>query len=341
MMMFLMWALAWADEYMLESTPYTQRTEAAQVQDAVQAQASAYTTRIVRRFRVGHGWEFVVLVEKIPTEAEAMALASDVQEKMGVNLAVFFLEDTSRDRSVVEPRIPETSVTVAEWLDRTRAAHGGPTGGATLLARAPVVHFVFSRELTIDGKKSSFRHEYWRDGTSRRLLVDSSGVGKDSLAVANISGGWLVVDNAVQSRDAGVIVNAADTFAPEAVLAVVVDAWHLLAAPEVSDFRVLEGSEGGIRLGLGTNKEIQGLSYIDIDSNTGRITRARYVTSGGAVEFVLKDYREVVGNLWIPFQVEMMRADGRTEIIKIESIEIMEHSPKGIYDKPTISTTSP
>jgi hypothetical protein len=223
--------------------------------------------------------------------------------------------------------------TVGALAQRASAAHGGEAGGAGVLARASAVHFVFERSLRLNGKDSTFHHDYWREGANRRLVVD--GPETDSVAIATATAGWLVVASKVMNRDVGVLINQVDAFAPEAVLAVAVDAWHLLHAPEVSNFRVLEGAETGTRIGTGSTNDDPGVSFIDLDSATGRMTRVRYVTEGGPVEYELNDYREVIPGLVVPFRVHIERGDGRQESLVVKTIEITDHAPAGSFDKPS------
>lgn len=329
MIALLLWMrMAWAEEYLLEVGPVAERAEAAEV--ASVAKAAGLPGRVVRRFRLGHGWEFIVVVEHIGSrqEAEKAAVRLGTDTRQPVTISVVGGEEIESSPEQSAPTGPGA----AGVVDAVTAAHGGEAGGASALARAEVVHFVFDRTIRMNGKDVTFHHDYWREGGNRRLTVDGPEV--DSVAIAGGSGAWLNSGGKVHSRDVGVIINQVDAFAPEAVLAVAMDVWHLLRSPEVATFRVLEGAESGTRLGSGSSEEEPGVSFFDVESESNRLARVRYVTDGGPVVYELKDYREVGEGLVVPFRVEVERGDGRRELISVKVVEIAGRPPSGAFDKP-------
>ena len=84
--LFLAFSVARAEEYYLEAPPVTDRSAAARME--LTAEAAGFQARIVRRFRLGKGWEFVVLVERFPTEAEAGAAATRLERELSGKDAV-------------------------------------------------------------------------------------------------------------------------------------------------------------------------------------------------------------------------------------------------------------
>jgi len=326
--MLLLTAMAWAEEYMLEVGPLPERTAAQQIQTEVEK--AGLDGRIVRRFRLGHGWEFVIVVEHLSSQADADAAAVRLGTQTGQAVTVFKVDGEAP--APLSPVSPSSQPAVEVLTARAIEAHGGRTGGAEALARAEAVHFVFERTLESNGKKSIYKHDYWREGPNRRLAVD--GPEKDSIAVATGSAAWVKVSAQVLNRDIGVVINQVDAFAPEAILAVAVDVATLLKAPEVQNFRVLEGAESGIRIGTGGNEDEAGISFIDVDTETGRVLRLRYVTDGGPVVYVLSDYREVAPGLVVPFRVQIERGDGRRELLVVKSLEITAQAPTGTFNKP-------
>lgn len=329
MIALLLWmGLARAEEYILEVGPVAERAEASEV--ASVAKAAGLPGRVVRRFRLGHGWEFIVIVEHIGTrqEAEKAAVRLGTDTRQPVTISVVGEEEVTPS-----PELPlPTGSSSAGVVDAVTGAHGGETGGASALARAEVVHFVFDRTIRMNGKDVTFHHDYWREGGNRRLTVD--GPETDSIAIAGGGGAWLITGGKVHNRDVGVIINQVDAFAPEAVLAVVMDVWHLLRAPEVASFRVLEGAESGVRIGSGSTEEEPGVSFFDVDRDSNRLARVRYVTNGGPVMYELKDYRVVGTGLVVPFRVEVERGDGRRELISVKIVDTTGRPPAGAFDKP-------
>lgn len=317
---------ALAGDFYVELGPLPERGQAQETLAMIRE--SGLDGRVVRRFRLGEGWEFMVLIEHIPTREEADRLAGRLGAETRRPVTVYEV-DTGAPEEAAKP--PARSV--YDYMARARAAHGAEGGGAGVLARAEVVHFVFERTLRVSGKEQTYVHDYWREGPNRRLVVDGPGV--DSLAVATAGGSWLKVSSQVHTRDIGVMINQVDAFAPEAVLAVVLDVWHLLAAPEVEGFKLLEGAERGVRLGQGGREEDPGLSRVDVDPETGRLLLVRYITEAGSVEYQLEDYREIAPGLVVPFLVTIERGDGRREEIRVRQLELPAHAPEGIFAKPS------
>jgi hypothetical protein len=324
--------LAMAAEYFLEVGPIGDKAAATAAQ--AQLKNAGIESRLVRQFRIGEGWEFLLIVEHIPEQAQADALATRIGTDTGRSVQIFRMDDGSE----VEPEVEAPpKPTAAQLLEQTRQAHGGSSGGVSTLARAEAVHFVFDRVLIEGTRKTTYHHDYWREGANRRLVVD--GPETDSLAIATASASWIKATGAqpsegVVSRDIGVVINQVDAFAPEAVLAVALDAWHLLEASEVEGFRFLEGGEGGTRIGSGSTEEESGLSFLDIDASSSRIIRVRYITEGGPVIYSLSEYREVQPGLWVPHRVEIERGDGRRELILVKQLELLPAAPTGSFDKP-------
>jgi hypothetical protein len=326
-------SVARAAEFFLETAPVPDRQTAAETENAVEA--AGYDARVVRRFKLGKGWEFVVFVEHFPNEADAAAAAKRLAS-VSPSITVF----RSEDQHVVQVETAQPAAAkpadrpVPELLARIAAAHGGDTGGTRALARAAAVHFVYTRTLEVAGKTTTVRHDYWRQGPSRRLVVETNGAATDSIAVASASGAWLRVGSQVSSRDVGVLIGTVDAFAPEAVFTLALDVPSLLASPECAKFKMLEGAESGIRIGQGGDESETGLSFLDVDPATSRMIRARYVTEAGPVTFELGSWREVAPGILIPADVRIERADGRVETVRVERFDVTAGAPPGTFDRP-------
>ncbi len=328
-------ALAHAEEFYLEAPPVATREDAVRVEEAVRA--AGYPGRVVRRFRLGRGWEFVVLVEHFASDKEAAAAAARLGKELGSEVTAWRLDDAPRAVAVDLPPVASAPADTgaAEWIARARATHGGSTGGASGLARVAAVHFVFARTLVLDSKEVTIRHDYWREGASRRLAVQTGGAGQDSLAVATAGGAWLRAAGEVQVRDIGVTLGAVDAFAPEAVLTVALEAARLLDGPEVAGFQELEGAESGRRFGSGGDESEPGLSFVDLDPTSGQLLRVRYASEAGPITFEMSGWRQVRAGVLVPAEVRVERADGRVETLRIELLDLVERAPSGTFDRPT------
>lgn len=334
-------ALAASAGWWLEGPEVVERADAAALQAS--AERAGYHARVVKRFHLGEGWEFVTLVEGFADEAAATSAAKKLAKDTGIPLSV--VHDPTRpggSRTPVPAPAPVAAPSdAAGIIAAARAAGGGPTGGVAALARAPAVHFVFEREFELDGKRTRVVHDYWRDSTARRLSVNTNGAGTDSLSVATANAAWIKVNGHVEPRDIGVIIAQADTFAPETVLGVALDVDALFASTDSASFVVLEGAESGVRVGRGEDPTEPGLAFADVDPATGHLLRVRYVTEGGPVMFEMSDWRVAAPGVLAPGNLTLLRADGRTETIRVQRLEVADSAPPGTFSTPENDAGSP
>ena len=335
-------AVAATGAWWLESPEMIERSSAVTVESS--AAKAGYSARVVKRFHLGEGWEFVALVEGFADEASATAAARRPNTETGVVMTL--VHDPAKGppvrTSVDEAKKAAAPASEAAAVIATCiAAHGGPTGGAGALARSPAVHFAFEREFDLDTKHLVVDHEYWRDATSRRLSVEAHGGGTSSLSVATANGAWIRVDGRVEARDIGVLIGQADTFAPEVVLGVALDVQTLLGGAGSDELLLLEGAESGVRVGRGEDPSEPGLAFADIDPASGRLDRVRYVTEGGAVLFEMRDWKGAAPGVLVPTTMTLERADGRRETIRVKRLELTETAPSGTFTAPEKDTASP
>lgn len=332
--MILQATAAHADEFFLEAAAAPDKAEATRVEQV--AKAAGFDPRIVRRFRLGKGWEFAVLIEGFPGEAEATAAAVRLERDLGVRVSAWRIDGNEKPVSLTLAVPPPVAAGTgaSAWIERARIAHGGDIGGAGAVGRAGAVHFTFSRTLDLAGKQVAIHHDYWREGASRRLTVDTAGAGQDSLSVATGSGAWIRAGGVVQARDIGITIGIVDAFAPEAVLTVALEAARLLSGPEVGAFRPLEGAESGLRFGAGGDESETGLSWVDIDPKTAQLLRVRYVSGAGPITFELSGWRKVAGGVLVPAEVSVERADGGRESLRVELLELLDRAPRSTFDTP-------
>ncbi len=329
-------APAWAaGVWWLESADLGERAQAAALEAA--AIQAGYSARVVKRFRLGDGWEYVTLVEGFMDEGGATSAAS----KLAASGTVFTLvHDPVRgppSRATVRPDPQQSEPaarSVASLVQSVRLAHGNATGGAAALARAKVVHFTFEREFSLDRKMVRVSHDYWRDPTSRRVIVDTHGAATDSGTVATTSGAWLKVAGRVESRDIGVLIAQADAFAPEAVLGLALDVPTLFLEKNDQDLVFLEGAEAGVRIGRGEDPIEAGLAFADIDPKSGLLLRVRYVTAGGPVTFAMTGWNERSPGVVVPDVLVVERPDGSAETVRVRVLEVSDVAPPGTFATP-------
>ncbi len=333
LLVFLLCASAWASGFVVETPPIPSRTEADTLAD--QLSAAGIPAHVTRHFRLGRGWEFSVVADGYATEVLAMGAARRMETEFELVATVLRLEDNAKPVPVAARPVGETAArTPADWIGDAVRAHGGASGGSQRLGLSASVHVVYTRTAVLKETEASIRHDYWRSAAGRRLVVTTGGSAVDSLSVVSDSGAWIATGGKVTARDIGVLLEAVDAFAPEAILTVALEVAPLLASPEVGRFQFLEGAQGVVRLGSGADGLEPGLSYVDIDPTDGRIKRVRYVTEGGPIEWDLRSWKEVQPGVVVPFDVRIERADGRKERISIEKFEVGAPAPAGTFDAP-------
>lgn len=323
----LLAAPAWAGDFYVEAGSFGSREEAATA--AALARKAGLAPRVVKRFQLNQGFEFLLLIDDLPDAEAAKQAAAALQTATSEQALVFSTQP------VATPAAPEEALTAAQWVARATDAVGGPTGGADALARAAVVHFVYERNLRIEEKEVTVRQEYWRDGTNRRLEIQTYGTGTDSVAVTTASSAWIRTGTTVTPRDIGVLVGTIDAFSPEAILTVALGASDLLRGPEVQRFTLLEGGDGGLRLGTGGDEGETGLAWIDVDPGTGYLQGVRFVTSGGPIQWDLRGWTEVAPGVVVPMEVHVRRADGRRETVRVKALEVSAKAPEGLFAAPS------
>ena len=311
-------------EFYVEAGAFASRDEAND--SAVLARKAGLAPRVVKRFLVNRGFEFVLVVDGLADAGAAATAASALQQATSQRAVV--LSSGGPPAAAAQP--PDEARTAAQWVASVAGAVGGPTGGSDALARGAVVHFVFERTLRVGDKEVTFSQDYWRDGTNRGLDVKTFGGGTDSTAVTTAASAWIRTGSTVTPRDIGVLVGTIDAFSPESILTVALGAHDLLRAPEVQRFTVLEGADG-LRLGTGGDESESGLAWIDIDPETSLLEGVRFVTSGGPIEWDLRSWKEVAPGVVIPQEVHVRRADGRRETIKVKTLEVLAKSPDGEF----------
>ncbi len=129
---------AHAETFYVEAGSFGSRDDAAAA--AALARKAGIDVRVVKRFQLNHGFEFVLLLDGVEDGAAAQKAAADLEKATSQHASVH-----SSGGAPTPDVAPEQAKTAAQWVSRVSDGLGGPTGGSDALARAPVVHFVFDR----------------------------------------------------------------------------------------------------------------------------------------------------------------------------------------------------
>jgi hypothetical protein len=321
--------LATAADYYLEAGPYTTRAEATAAADALKGSTQV---RVVRRFRAGAGWEFIVRVGSFDDEGEMRAYA---HKSDGTPFASFERVGNSWRRldeaNDAGPK-PDELIDVPGKTMRTPAllraavkAHGGRDGGLAILELAPTIVFDYERKLAREDGKTVAEHHYVRQGDAVRLDVDvTAGEGVDSSTIlAPDRRAWVSTDETSISRDPERTAEVLARFSPEGLLAVplgiphdmeTAGPWRLLAPTAAIHGKrvVARASAPGER----------GLVSAEFGVEDHLLRRLDWMLDTGPITYVFDDYREVVDGLVVPFHYEVRRGDDPVESMTVHELEI-------------------
>lgn len=309
-MILLGWAVAFAGG-VLETEAVSARTDAVALQQ--HAEGLGYSARVVRRYRQGAGWEFVVQVD-VPDEAPADEAATRLQEAAGVAVEVL----TGVERSPVVA--PVEAPPVDEVLERAARAHGGGDT-ASVLTAAESVRFRYHRVLDVEGEALSSTGTWLRRGTDLRLeLRVQDGPGVSSVVVVVGDDAWVATTEAAVERDAGLARELVGRHGPNELLALAFALPQLLseAAADPATWRDGEATPSHVTLEqLGADGDVA--TRIWFDATTWWVQALEIRDDAGVSTVTLADWREVSAGLVVPFELERRRDD-----IRIDAVEVLE-----------------
>jgi len=332
--------LAFGADFYLEAPPMGARPEAQAVLET--AEVLGWDGRVLRRYRHGTGWEFVVVVEGFQDRALAEEAARALAEESGVGITVYRLEGREgvplgetddRQRVVPSAAMPEAE----ELLQRAARALGGPQGGLARLEAAPLVEVTYLREVTAEGGAVVAWHR-WAGAADQRLLEirpEGGGLGVASVSVLRPDGAWLRTGGTTSPADRERCVEVMEDLSPMARLA-----WPLQFAgrlEEAGPYRVarqelVQGRSTWVL--VATSPTPERASRIWLDAATGRPLKVDFQTEGGRVELTLSDYREPDTGLVVPFRLEVRRDGLLIERLEITSVALSIEVPEGLFTLP-------
>ena len=334
--------LATAADYYLEAGPYTTRAEASAAADALKVSTAV---RVVRRFRAGAGWEFIVRVGGFDDEDEMHAY---VRRTDGAHFASFERVGNSWRRLDEGPEdagpradelvdVPGKTLRTPALLRAAVKAHGGRDGGLSILELAPTVVFDYERKLAREDGRTVAEHHYVRQGDAVRLDVNvTAGAGVDSSTIlASDRRAWVSTDESSISRDPDRTAEVLARFSPEGLLAVplgiphdmeTAGPWRLLApTAEIHGKRVVaKASVPGER----------GLVSAEFGVEDHLLRRLDWMLDTGPITYVFDDYRVVAEGLVVPFHYEVLRGDDPIESMTVRRLEIGAALPADTFAIP-------
>ena len=318
----------------LETEPVSARTEAVVLQQ--HAETLGFTARVVRRYRQGAGWEFVVQAD-VGDEVALDEAAQTLQQASGVAVVVLSEGTASASRAA-----PVEGPPVGEVLERAGRAHGG-ADGADRLASAETVRFRYHRVLDVDGEILRASSSWARSAADLRLVLDvQEGPGESSTLVVTEEGAWIATDDQAIERDPGLARELAGRHGPDELLAFAFALPGLLrdAAADAATWRAgAGGPELHVIEQLGGDGEVA--TRIWIDSTTWRVGALELRDDTGVSAVTLSDWREVSAGLVVPFELERRRDEVRIDLVEVLELGLDVPLEPSLFDPPDRHAGSP
>jgi hypothetical protein len=330
-------------EFYLEAGPYPSRGDANAVAAALDADPPS---RVVRRFKVGAGWEYVVRVGAFEDEDSLRAYASRsvsvpmvLLERVGPNWrpldgASSAADAEESDLVVIPGEVARTSV----LLRAAVKAHGGREGGLSLLDLAPTVVFDYQRTVSRDDGQTIAEHHYARAGEAIRLDVDvTSGPGVDSHSVLTPNRrAWVSTDSTSISRDPERTAEVLERFSPEGLLAIPLGIPRDMESS--GPWRLLEPTARAAGERWLVQAEMRdgghGLVAADFGLADHLLRRLVWTLDTGEVSYEFDEYRTVAHGLVVPFSYEVHRGGKLIESVTVRRLEIGSALPADTFEIP-------
>lgn len=344
--------LAWmssdalANDFYLESAPQGTRAEA--VAHSREAADAGYKGRVVRRYRQGTGWQYLVRITGFPSEDQAYEVAEVLAARLGHPVAVLD-EGGAVAREVLPPRgrevVPPSGERQSEKADRrvekpvdltdayailarAATAHGGRAGSSEAILSSPAVIFRFKRTLP-DGFQAE--HTWATKGDARFLEVRvTHGEGRSSQTSITGEGAWLAVDQGdFETTDRDRALETVARFEPQEVIPfVLVLAEALGSRPELEQLEV-QGTE------TQENRELVVLTYegdqnagpfvVKVEKGSWRIAEVSF--DGGNLITRFEGWSRQ-GEIVVPTRVRTWQKGRLADVVEVTELTLDARPPK-------------
>ncbi|MCB9745655.1 MAG: hypothetical protein H6740_23965 [Alphaproteobacteria bacterium] len=330
-------AFAQGASYYLESPTVSARGELSTLLDI--AEDAGWSARIIRRYELGEGWIYALVVEDFDDEGDARAAAAHLAELGGMGVAVYRREGRAGVRLSADwpAGDPEGEAVAGELpaadeiLLRAVRALGGREGGGARLEEASAVRFQFEREVAVADGVIRARHDYARAGESLRLEIEIlEGEAQSSLTVVSPEGAWLRTTEGVIDRDAGRAAELLAGFSPEQILSYPLRfAWLVERDPAHDALRTVARRSDLERPCLQL-EDGEGLG-VCVDVETWRPIEVSFSGEAGLVRYAFGDWREIDTGLVLPFELVTWRDGEVIERVKVRDLSLPAELEEGLF----------
>jgi hypothetical protein len=313
---------------------------------------------VVRAFKKGRGWVFLVRVEDVEDRDSAASVAHRLAELTGSSVQVLLVAGRDvlpvEELAVAAPSDDEGDTgelrgdaAAGPVSDAVAArAEGGRLLAALVLAHGgglasddPVlgieawdpVHFRFERSVDLGDGAMRVWHDFARAGERIRLEVRvMEGEGRNSVTLVDGDQAWLWVDGELHDVAAGPTREALGLFSPAVVLeqAVSFATW----APDLPARSVERASADEPMAWFELERERSDRVLVGLDPADHRV-RALVVEGDSAeLSWSFGDYQEVRDGLVVPLRLES-RFDGHArEHVTVRTLELPDELDASLFD---------
>lgn len=328
---------AWAG-FSVEGPAFGTRSEASVYAKA--GRAAGHKGRIVRRFREGAGWEFVVRFEDLANLETARKAAADLVTASSSPVTLLDEEGKVVDQTATVPEDQKPEAEDAEastdpaseeppWFEAAAEAHGP---GLDALSGADRVKFVYTRKLP-DGRIA--RHTYARRGTDLYLGIEGiEGEVVNTTTLALGDAAWLSTPTESSGQDLQRTRETIQKFGPAGIIPIVLDLEAevdnhpvLASLKRHEEPEKLRGEMVWLFTPQGAQTPLVGLGVKD------QRIRQLALDQGNRVHEFSK-YTEVDG-VWFPQRI-LSRRDGAQEAdqVIVETVELDGDLPEAWFTAP-------
>lgn len=346
----VLWTLtAGATELYFEGPIHEDR--AAAVSSSRTARDAGHKTRVIRRYRDGAGWEYLVRVSGFSDKKSALAVAPELVEALGGDLALYLLTDPEAEPERVrfvagdvsesddEADVPTRDVKADREplaLQPTIDAHGGAAAGAARIRESETVLFRFQRTLP-DG--AVIAHTWARSGDDLFAKIEKV-AGEVTPSRSKVIGdqAWLAVDGgSFESKDLERTRETLDDFGPERVIPFVLSFAEL--ANDRKELQILR-EEGTGKLGDHTVRILEsegdqasGPLVVQVDARSHLVRKVDFNEGAMVVEFDGWN-AHADAPLKVPKTIRTWKDGALVDTVEILEIDLAPEFPKGWFDAP-------
>lgn len=340
-----------AGGFYLEGPPATSRGEATSLVKA--AEGTGHPARVIRRFKEGQGWEYVMVVEGFDSQESAAEAARALAGATGRGIRVFATEGAlAREVDAAlpapapapvvdeaEPELSAIDADVPKTLKRAARSLGGSKGGAAAIAASPAVLFRFRRTVP-DGP--TVVHTWARQGDALYLAVEvEKGEGSASRTWWSSAGAVLAVgEGAPVAQDAERTGELLDRLSPARVLAFPLGFAAALETRRELSLLYDAGTEQVDGLTClrfrYDGDQVSGPVEVSLDTDELLPRRVRFGGSGGDVVHEFADYHDVATGVIVPFVARARRGDAPVDAIEVLELDLSPTLPAEWFTAPAV-----